>query len=123
MDEIQDGYDILDLGSFHNGYQGTFLAMSVLVGDNSVQLAIGQRCLVYAHVRTNVPGVDKVIASMFTGAVFYPNSVVAQVIFVGTLEVVTFDVVRFLERSSSYWGRVQQLLLKKPQTLVRCGCR
>ena len=96
--------------------------MSVFVGENSVQLTIGQRGLINANIGTDVLWEYKVIASVPPIAIFYPTAVIAQMVFVSTFEIVTFDVVRSLERPGSYRGRVQQPLLKKPQTRVRCGC-
>ena len=106
-------YDILHSGAADDGYKGTLATMSVLVGDDGVEITIREGSLVNAEVRTDVFGKYEPLLSML---LVLPSAEVAQMILVSTLELVALDVIWFLERSGRNRGCIQGILLKKSQT-------
>lgn len=87
-------YDILDLGSLDNGHDGSLAAMGSLVGDYCIKFTVRERCLVNAQMWPYVLVEDKPVLCMCQ---FFPGTVTAEEILVGTFELVSLDVIRFLE--------------------------
>ena len=87
--------------------------MSVLVGDDGIEVPIREGCLINTEVRTDVLGEHEPLLSVL---LVLPGAEVTQMILVGTLKLVTFYVIWFLERSGRNRGCIQGILLKKSQT-------
>ena len=96
-----------------NGDQRALLCLAVLVGNDSVKLSTRQRRLVYAHSRTHILGEHEPLNGM---GKLLPSPITAQKLLVGTLKLVTLDVIRSLERTCCNRVRIQGILLKKRQT-------
>ena len=93
--------------------------MSIFVGDDGLDVTIGECGLVNAEIRSDILGKYKPLLGVFP---VFPGAKVAQMILVGTLELVTFYVIWFLERSGRNRGCIQGILLKKSQTPSSSEC-
>lgn len=71
-----------------------FTDMCSLVGDYCIKFTVRERCLVNAKMWTYVLVEDKPVLCMCQ---FFPDTVTAEEILVGTFELVSLDVIRFLE--------------------------
>ena len=87
--------------------------MGVLVGDDGIEVAIGEGRLINTEVRADVLGEHEPFLGMRP---VLPGAEIAQMVLVGTLKFVTLDVIWFLERSGRNRGCIQGILLKKSQT-------
>lgn len=83
--------------------------MGIFIGDYGVQVSVGQSRFIDAEVRTYVTGKNKPLLCMRP---MFPGTEITKVILVCSLKLVTFYVIRFLERPGRNRGCIQGILLK-----------
>ena len=88
-------------------------AMTLTVGYDSVQLAVGQACLIYSQMRANVFRKHKPFVCVWQ---FTPATIATQNLLVLFLERMCVNVVEILKRTAGHWGFPHTSVLKKPQT-------
>ena len=117
-DRTADDGNFLCLGSLHNGHEASLSSMSLLVGQDGIDLTCGQTRLVYAQMSAHIlrdynpvlcmvcvfPGIET------TDGTRPLEAVQASTLLVRTLEVITVDVIVFLKRTGRYRERLQTLL-------------
>lgn len=87
--------------------------MTLTVGYDSVQLAVGQACLIYSQMRANVFRKHKPFVCVWQ---FTPATIATQNLLVLFLERMRVNVVEILKRTAGHWGFPHTSVLKKPQT-------
>ena len=94
--------------------------MTVAIGHDGVKFAVGQTRLVYSQVGADVFWKDQPLIGMGKLA---PGMIAAQCLLVLLLKRVCVNVEEILKRTSSQWGFLHTLLLKKPRTPSSSGYR
>ena len=87
--------------------------MCRLVGQDSINIAVAQACLVEAHIRSEILGIQHVFFGMLQ---LNPIAVAAYLLFVLLSQRLAFESVARRKCGYADWGALNLLLLKKPRT-------
>ena len=87
--------------------------MSGLVGQDCINIAAAQACLVEAHIRSYILGIQHVFFGMLQ---LIPIAIAAYLLLVLLSQRLAFESVACRKCGYAYWGALNLLLLKKPRT-------
>ena len=115
---LQDACNLLCLSSLHNGHEASLSSMSLLVGQDGIDLTSRQTRLVYAQMSAHILRDYNPVLCMVC---VFPGLETTDCLLVRTLEVIAIDVIIFLKRTGRYRERLQTLLLKNPPVPLNSG--
>ena len=115
---LQDACNLLCLSSLHNGYETSLSPVSLLVGQNSIDLTSGQTHLIYAQMSAHILRDSHPVLCMVC---VFPGLESTDCLLVRTLKVIAIDVIVLLKRTGRYRERLQTLLLKNPPVPLNSG--